>query len=95
MNGAARLTKEASPTPTSLHKRNSKPEISTSLRDGNKCSINFVQLKDFTYMRAIAMDQKLNENPQKATARVHTVIPIPMSLNGLTLQVYVNTRPRR
>lgn len=87
--------KEASPTPTSLHKRNSQQEISTSLKEGNKCSIKFVGSKDFTYMRAIAMDQKLNENPQKATAIVHTVIPIPMSLNGLTLQVYVNTRTRR
>lgn len=46
-------------------------------------------------MRAIAMDQKLNENPQKATATVHTDIPIPMSLNGLTLQVHINKRTRR
>ena len=32
------------------------------------------------------MDQKLNENPEKVTATVHTLKPTPMSLNGLTLQ---------
>lgn len=38
------------------------------------------------------MDQKLNENPQKATARVHTVKPTPISLKGLTLQRSSNHR---
>lgn len=37
------------------------------------------------------MDQKLNENPEKVTAAVHTLKPTPMSLNGLTLQVQADT----
>lgn len=38
------------------------------------------------YIRQTAIIQKLNEKPQPTTARVQTVNPTPMSLNGFTLQ---------
>ena len=39
----------------------------------------------------MAIDQKLNETPQPAVAKVQTDNPTPMSLNGFTLQNFSQT----
>ena len=44
-------------------------------------------------MQQIAIDQKINENPQPITAKVHTEGPNPMNLNGVgaaTKEVHKN-----
>jgi hypothetical protein len=41
-------------------------------------------------MRQTVMLQKLIENPQPTTATVQTDNPTPMSLNGFTLQIFMN-----
>lgn len=43
-------------------------------------------------MRQMAMDQKSNEKPQPAVAKVQTVKPTPISLNGLTLQNFTGIK---
>lgn len=40
----------------------------------------------YTHIRHIVMDQKSNEQPQPAVAKVHTDNPTPISLNGLWLK---------
>lgn len=98
MNGAARLMKDASPTPTSLEWQN--PIITYNLvpKDTNdvkstKTTKSKTQYKDsLTHMRHIAMDQKLNELPHPAVANVQTDNPTPISLKGLWLQGQQCTR---
>jgi len=38
-------------------------------------------------MRQIVIDQKSNEKPQPAVAKVQTKSPTPISLNGLWLKI--------
>lgn len=40
-------------------------------------------------MRQIVMDQKSNDKPQPAAAKVQTDNPTPISLNGLTLEIWI------
>lgn len=43
----------------------------------------------YAYIRQNVMDQKSKDKPQPTTARVQMDNPIPISLNGLTLQYRV------
>ena len=96
INGAARLINEASPTPTSLEKKKKRTSVH------HKTAYYWHMQKPLfpyqktekdrycTYMRQIVMVQKLNEKPHPTTATVQTDNPTPISLNGLTLQIFIH-----
>jgi len=92
MNGAARLMKEASPTPTSLQKNCCESQIKTWHEklvnyQGSRL-YNVESTETFPYIRHIAIDQKSNEQPHPAIANVQTDNPTPISRNGLWLQTW-------
>jgi len=89
INGAARLMKEASPTPTSLQKNCCQSQIKIWHETGKVLRLWKVEsTKTFTYIRHIAIDQKSNELPHPAIAKVQTDNPTPISRNGLWLQTW-------
>lgn len=71
--------KDASPTPTSL-------EGQHKIIIDDVEPLKSKQKNLFTYMRHNEIDQKSNELPHPAAAKVQTDSPTPISLKGLWLQ---------
>ena len=81
INGAARLMKDASPTPTSLEGQHR-----IIIDDEGPFNTKSKKQHQFTYMRQNVIDQKSNELPHPAAAKVQIDNPTPISLKGLWLQ---------